>query len=181
MPDPTRPAADRRPARRAVLGAGVAAGATVLLAGCGLRVGSPAAPVAPVSAGADELARERVARDADALLALATRAAALRPADRAVLASVAADHRAHAAALRPPAGPASSGPTGPAAATPAITAATALAALARAERTAAAAATAELERVGGDAARLLASVAASRSLHASLLVARLDAGSRPGR
>jgi hypothetical protein len=159
-----------------VLRAGVAAGAAALLAGCGVRVGSRTGPATPVPPGADELARERVARDADALLALATRAAALRPADRALLAAVAADHRAHAAALRP-APPGSATPASPAASPPAdgapVTAAGALPTLVRAERAAAAAATAELDRVGGEVARLLASVAASRSLHVALVTARL--------
>jgi hypothetical protein len=155
-----------------VLGAAVAAGAGALLAGCGVRVGSPAGTATPVPPGADELARERVARDADALLALATRAAALRPSDRALLAAVAADHRAHAAALRQ-APATSAAPASPAPAGPPVTAAGALPALVRAERAAAAAATAELDRVGGEVARLLASVAASRSLHVALVTARL--------
>jgi len=181
-----------------VLGAGVAAGATTLLAGCGVRVGSPAGPATPAPAGPDELARERVARDADALLALVTRVAAARPTDRALLRAVAADHRAHAAALRPSAAPDPSSPVtpGPGSAStgslstgglstgspstgPALTARDALPALARAERAAASAATAELERVSGDVARLLASVAASRSLHVALVTGRLAAGSRP--
>lgn len=181
MPDPSRPAADRLPGRRAVIRAGVTAGTAVLVAGCGVRVGSPGVRVAPPAPGPDELARERVARDADALLDLATRGARLRPADRAVLATVAADHREHAAALRPPAGSTPSATHRGTAAVPPITAANALAALARAERTAAAAATAELERVSGEAARLLASVAASRSLHVAVLTARLTAGARTGR
>jgi len=172
VPTPSWPTGQGRPGRRAVLRAGVAAGAAALLAGCGVRVGSRTGPATPVPPGADELARERVARDADALLALATRAAALRPADRALLAAVAADHRAHAAALRQ-APATSAAPASPAPAGPPVTAAGALPALVRAERAAAAAATAELDRVGGEVARLLASVAASRSLHVALVTARL--------
>src|SRR5215217_4317301 len=113
VPNPSWPSGRERPGRRAVLGAGVAAGATALLAGCGVRVGSPAGPATPAPAGPDELARERVARDADALLALVTRVAAARPTDRALLRAVAADHRAHAAALRPSAAPNPSSPVTP--------------------------------------------------------------------
>ena len=195
MPNPSWPSGRGRPGRRAVLGAGVAAGTTALLAGCGVRVGSPAGPATPAPAGPDELARERVARDADALLALVSQVAAARPADRALLRAVAADHRAHAAALRPSAASNSSSPAppGPGSAStgvpstgrpstgPALAARDALPALARAERAAASAASAELERVSGEVARLLASVAASRSLHVALVTARLDAGSRPAR
>jgi hypothetical protein len=163
------------------------------LAGCHVRVGSPEQAQPPATAGADELARERVARDADALGALAARTRALVPAVRAALGALVADHRAHAAALRPapppssrttstgaapspgsatPAGSAgTSSPAGRASvpAVPALTPATALPALLRAERAAAASATAELDRVSGDVARLLASVAASRSLHVAVL------------
>jgi hypothetical protein len=149
-----------------------------------VRIGSPSRPAFSLPPGPDELARERVAQDADALRALAARAGALLPADRKLLAAVAADHRAHATALRPASGtgssartsaggsPTSPSPTSP----PAVTAATALPALVRAERAAAAAATAELDRVSGDVARLLASVAASRSLHVRMLSARLAVG-----
>jgi hypothetical protein len=189
-----------------VLRAGLVAGAAAVLSSCGVRVGSPSRPAAPPPPGPDELARERVAEDADALRALAARAAALVPADRALLGAIAADHRAHAAALWPAfaagrsvgttAGSASSSTSGsaPTSATSAgvppsdgspttrgtpvpLTAATALPALLRAERAAAAAATAELDRVSGDVARLLASVAASRSLHVRTLTPRLAAAS----
>jgi hypothetical protein len=184
-----------------VLRAGLVAGAAAVLSGCGVRLGSPSRLSSPEPPGPDELARQRVAQDADALRALAARAGALLPADRKLLAAVAADHRAHATALRPAsaAGPSAGRSAGTSAGgsvtsagfpspTPrtspgattsvtALTAATALPALVRAERAAAAAATAELDRVGGDVARLLASIAASRSLHVRTLSARLAAGS----
>ena len=155
-------------------------GAVTSLTGCGVRVGAPEGPAAPPAPGPDELARERVARDADALRALATRAAALVPAERVLLRSVAADHSAHAAALRPAAaaGSATASAASSPATSPALTAATALVVLVRAERAAAAAATAELERVSGDVARLLASVAASRALHVSRLAQQSPGRSR---
>jgi hypothetical protein len=204
-----------RPSRRGVLGVALTAGAAAVLTGCGIRVGSPSARIEPAPPGPDELARERVAKDADALRVLAVRAAALLPADRRLLAAVAADHRAHATALRPAPVPGSSGrtsagaspavpspstsstsptsstpPSAPSAtsatsppasgSTPALTAGTALPALVRAERAAAAAATAELDRVSGDVARLLAAVAASRSLHVRALTARAEAAAGRG-
>jgi hypothetical protein len=204
-----------RPSRRGVLGVALTAGAAAVLTGCGIRVGSPSARTEPAPPGPDELARERVAKDADALRVLAVRAAALLPADRRLLAAVAADHRAHATALRPAPVPGSSGrtsagaspavpspstsstsptsstpPSAPSAtsatsppasgSTPALTAGTALPALVRAERAAAAAATAELDRVSGDVARLLAAVAASRSLHVRALTARAEAAAGRG-
>jgi hypothetical protein len=184
VPDPSRPAGRGLPSRRSLLAVGTLGAVTSLtsLTGCGVRVGAPGRAAESPTPGPGELARERVARDADALRALATRAAALVPADRVLLRSVAADHSAHAAALRPAAAPgsATASATSSPATSPALTAATALPVLVRGERAAAAAATAELERVSGDIARLLASVAASRALHVSRLASRSAHAPAPG-
>jgi hypothetical protein len=129
------------------------------------------------AAGADELARERVALQADQLAASATQAAAVRPDAARQLTTIAQQHREHAAALRPvqPSSSATSGSrpstvvtSSPASPSPAAAAA-ALTGQATAERKAAGAVEPELAKVSGDVARLLASVAACRFVHAVTL------------
>lgn len=133
----------------------------------------------------DELARERVAARADVLLALVSAVRLARPDTSRQLAVVAADHRAHAAALRPaPVAPSQSASaatapapnvtptvTAPKITAPKVTARTAIGVLTAAERAGAGTALADLEAVGPATARLLASVAACRRVHVEVLSA----------
>lgn len=128
----------------------------------------------------DELARERVAARADVLLALVSAVRLARPDTSRQLAVVAADHRAHAAALRPaPVAPSQSASAAtapapnvtPTVTAPKITARTAIGVLTAAERAGAVTALADLDAVGPATARLLASVAACRRVHVEVLSA----------
>jgi hypothetical protein len=151
--------------------------APLLAAGCSLRLGQPGDDVAAALPSVGELARARAADEADALAVRADAAATLRPDARRLLSLIAAEHRSHAAALRPPPGPTTPTPTRSPAATTASAAtaagpgdrATVLPDQATAERAASTAVEADLPRVGADVARLLASVAASRTVHAELI------------
>ena len=151
------------PRRRALaLGA-----ATIVVGttGCGLRLESDPAPIpTPAPPTVDELARERVAAQADRLLALVAGVRRTRPDLARELGQVAAGHRAHTAALRP--GPAAS----PSLASP--TTAPTLPALLTAERAAVSAVLVELPAVSPSLARLLAGVAAALQVHVELLSTR---------
>lgn len=172
MPSSERPPRHHRGGltrRRALLAAAVVVGTT----GCGLRLESGPAPTpTPVPPTVDELARERAAGWADRLLALVAAVRRTRPDLAGELAQVAANHRAHAAALRPT-------PTASTSAT--VTAApapTAVPTLVAAERAAVSAVLADLVTVSPSTARLLASVAAALQVHVDLLGA---APTRPPR
>jgi hypothetical protein len=169
------------------------AGALTVVAGCSLRVGQPSGPATAPAPGADELARERVAEQSEALAASAASIAAPPDAARQ-LALIVRQHREHAAALRPVPPSASGLPTSSATTSPPTTAtttgkatatatatataggnaasaavATALTHQAAAERAGASDVEPELAKVSGDVARLLASVAACRTVHAQTL------------
>ena len=108
------------------------------------------------------------------LLAAVTGARRSRPDVAALLARLAADHRAHRDALRATTAAASATPTATTTTAPTSSTAPAkgspdLRPLAAAERAASAAAVTDLAVVGPSTARLLASVAASLQTHASLL------------
>lgn len=188
MPVANRPEGGGNVNRRQVLKSGAIAVAApaLLLAGCGLRVGSAAPPttvVTPLSA--DETARERAAQDSDELLALVRRVRALRPDVARVLKVLADDHQVHAAALRrtsqtpgtrpTPTTSSMPGPTpaetrsGTAAPGLVLTRATALAVLLDAEQRGRDALLLDLDAVSADVARLLASVSASRAVHVAAL------------
>ncbi len=170
--------------RRNVLLAAVA-GPAALAAGCSLRFGQPAADPSPSPPGADQLARARAAAQAGTLASSAELVARARPDLGDELAAIVADHRAHAAALLPaPSSATDASPTGGSTtgglttAPPASPTSSApgrsdpkagLRAQAAAERAAVAAVESDLPRVSGDLARLLASVAASRSAHVATL------------
>lgn len=191
------------PTRRQLLGSSAyAAGALAATTGCGLRIDTGPAPApAPLPPSPDELARERAAAAADRLLSSTLALRLVRPDVGPQLTRIAAEHRAHAEALRPvPAAAASptatttstSAPTGERSdPRPSPTAtgsrsgdpapdASDPVRLAAAERTAANAALTELSAVSPAAARLLASVAAARLVHADLLAA-LPPARRAGR
>gem|GEM_PF-5774639 len=142
-------------------------GAAAVLAGttgCGLRLESGPVPApTPEPPTVDELARERAAAQADRLLALVAAVRRTRPDIARELDLVAADHRAHAAALRP--SPATSTvPAPPPTAVP-----TAVPTLVSAERAAVRAVLGDLPAVSPSTARLLASVAAALQVHVDLL------------
>ena len=165
MPSQQRPArlgGAGLPRRRALaLGA-----ATIVVGttGCGLRLESDPAPIpTPAPPTVDELARERVAAQADRLLALVAGVRRTRPDLARALGQVAAGHRAHTAALRP--GPAVSPPPTPP--TPPT-----LPVLVTAERAAVSAVLVELPAVSPSLARLLAGVAAALQVHVELLSTR---------
>jgi hypothetical protein len=129
----------------------------------------------PAGASRDELARERAAADAEVLAAAAVRAARVAPSAARLLRTIADEHRAHATALR--AGAAATPTTSPSStasssaastATPSSPAA-ALRSLAAREQQTVTAIEGDLGAVGGALARLLASVAACRSVHVALL------------
>ena len=154
----------------AVGAAAVAAGTT----GCGLRLESGPAPApTPEPPTADELARARAEVQTARLLALVAGVRRTRPDIARELDQVAADHRAHAAALRP-------SPTAPTAAAPPPTAVAALPALIAAEQAAARTALADLTAVGPTTARLLASVGAALLVHVDLLGAVATRPVQPG-
>jgi hypothetical protein len=174
------------PSRRSVL-VTAAAGLVLPLTGCDpkvgpVRLGQPGGSPTTPGPDADERARGRAAATADRLAATAlatARTPGRRPGDAALLRRVAADHVAHARALRPPAGPVASGSgsSSPSPSTPSTTSAPAVAvanpaALAALEHRAAAEALADLASVSAGAARLLASVGAGRAVHAAELAAR---------
>jgi hypothetical protein len=169
--------------RRALLGAGAGA---LTLSGCRLRVGSPphhgpAAPAPSPSSSTDDQALTRALAQAQALIAGYAQAAAVRPDLATPLGRLAADHAAHAQALRQlvvsPSTPAT--PSPPAGgAVPPVTAVTATSVLSQSERAAAAQAQTDLVAVGGQPARLLASLAACRSAHVAVL-ARLPQAPLP--
>ncbi|WP_426566543.1 hypothetical protein ACPPVT_08370 [Angustibacter sp. McL0619] len=183
MPADQRPVGGVHLTRRQLVRAGLSAPALCVLPGCSLRIGEPDADPTMPAAGGDELARERVALQSDQLAASAMRAASLRPDAARQLAVIVQQHREHAAALRPVQPSASSGTTAssglPTDTDPSgATAATALTKQAAAERAGASAIEPELARVSGDVARLLASVAACRTVHAATLQL-LPAGNKP--
>ena len=140
--------------------------------------------VNPVPAGHPDPVRDRaLSTEADLLkqydAALALPAVAADSGLTAKLKAIRAEHVAHAAAIREgytqpaaptPSAPATSSPT--LSAPPAATdAKTVVATLAKAEQDAASARTADILAADGDTAMLLASVAASESGHAALLLA----------
>lgn len=146
-------------------------------AGCSLRLeraGPRPAPTPTPTLTPDDVARARLAATADVLGAAALALQRARPALRAALAVVVADHRAHAVAARPMAAGSGSPATArtPTSTPPSVTRATpgpTLAALIAAEQAAATAALADLADVGPVTARLLASVAAALQVHVELL------------
>ena len=153
--------------RRRALALGAAA-IVIGTTGCGLRLESGPAPIPPPAPPTvDELARERVAAQADRLLALVAGVRRTRPDLTRELGQVAAGHRAHTAALRPGSTPS---PT-PASLTP-TTSLTTLATLLTAERAAVSAVLVELPAVTPSLARLLAGVAAALQVHVELLSTR---------
>lgn len=176
MPGDDRSPRTRGATRRQLLRAVVAAPAAVGANACSVRLGQPATEPSATRAGADEPARERAAAAADLLATRARATAAMRPDASLDLTRIAAEHEAHARALRPAPTAATiptttaSPTTSPAAATPAPP--SALISLAAAERAAASTVEADLPAVSGPAARLLASVMASRLVHAEQLTAR---------
>lgn len=155
--------------RRQVLTA-VGAVQAAVLTGCSLRVGQPVAsrPNVPT---VDDVARERAATLADELARWALAAARTRPALTDRLRTLAADHAAHAAALRIPADTSGRSSTTPSAtpSTGTTSGSATLGSLAAAERTAAAALDDDLPHTSPDTARLLASIRASRLMHADRL------------
>lgn len=166
MPASTRRGRGAGTTRRTVLAAAVTV-PMAAVAGCSLRIGQPAAGARTPAPDADELARERAAADADQLGATARSAARVRPADARTLLRIAADHVAHAVALR--AVSTVAGAVTPTVTARSLTRAEVLPAQAAAERTAIAAIERDLPVVSADVARLLASVAASRAVHADEL------------
>jgi len=186
VPADQRPAGGETTSRRSVLAAvlGLPAGALLAgsLSGCDLRLGQPdGRPVAP-AADLDLLARERVADAAVELARAARLTARIAPDAAHQLAEIAADHEAHASALRPvpaagagsatagsPTARATTSPTAGSSQAPAPTPQAALAQRAAAERSGVVVVEQELTAVSGGLARLLASVAADRALHAETL------------
>ena len=163
MPSSERPPRHDRGGltRRRALAAGAAA-VVAATTGCGLRLESGPAPApTPEPPTVDELARERAAAQADRLLALVAAVRRTRPDIARELAQVAADHRAHAAALRP-------SPTTSTVLEPPLTAVPTLVA---AERAAVSAVLADLAAESPSTARLLASVVAALQVHVDLLSA----------
>ncbi len=167
------------PSRRSLLAATVTVPA-LAVAGCSLRLGQPEEAPGRSGPTPDELARDRAADDADALARAAVLTARSAPAAARRLRTIAEENRAHAAALRAGRPAAATAPSSTADPSPAGSpgssstaappdAASALRALAARERTAAAAVERDLAGVSGDAARLLASVAASRTVHVAVL------------
>ncbi len=154
------------PSRRAVL----ASAGALALSGC---LGAPVQP--EPQPDPDLRLRRRVAAEVDELVRAYAAATEAFPALTGRLEPLAAEHQAHAAALRGPrtGGSATSGaegsatpPTGPA--VPASRAAT-VTWLAGLERRAAGRRTRQAAAAGPDLARLLASVGACESVHAVLL------------
>lgn len=165
MSSSKRPARTDRdgPTRRQALILG--GGALALTSGCGLRFETdPLPPAPPAPPTIDELARERAAALAAGLLAFVSAVRRTRPDAARALDAMAADHRAHLAALRP----ASTTPAPPVLSTPVPPT---VLALVRAEQAAARSALADVTPTGATTARLLASVAASLQVHVSLLTA----------
>ena len=153
--------------RRRALALGAAA-IVIGTTGCGLRLESGPEPIPPPAPPTvDELARERVAAQADRLLALVAGVRRTRPDLTRELGQVAAGHRAHTAALRPGSTPSPA----PASLTP-TTSLTTLATLLTAERAAVSAVLVELPAVTPSLARLLAGVAAALQVHVELLSTR---------
>ncbi|WP_369052891.1 DUF4439 domain-containing protein [Kineococcus terrestris] len=155
------------PGRRALLSAGLAAGA-VLLGGCGVRWVSGPEPTPTPARGPDDDARDTAVAQARALAAAPADPAAGEEV-RAVLADVAAAAGEHLRALGddgtgPTTGPGA--PGDPARVLEVLTAATADV-------------PAVLAPLSGGAARLLAAVAVSRRLHAERLAAALGAPLEP--
>jgi hypothetical protein len=171
--------------RRGLLGAGVAAllGAAPL-AGCMDETASPiSTPRATPSPSLDDVAVARARADAADLASAAQQLAASRPDLAPLLDAVAADHRAHLAALgeptpsRSPSLPLStpSPPTpstGPSPSPPTPSGAVELRTLVARERAGAQAALDAAPPVSGGVAGLLVRIAASRAVHADLLAAR---------
>lgn len=165
--------------RRSLLLAGVGAPAALVLAGCSLRLGQPDER-SDEGPSVDEQARARAAADADVLAVAARAAAQLRPDLAPTLQVIARQHAEHALALRPASrgdsatgsatGPTTGPATGPTRTARPLTRSTALSEQRAAEQAAVSAVEADLVRVSGDVARLLASVAACRAVH----VAQLD-------
>jgi hypothetical protein len=168
-------AGDGRPSRRSVL----AGGGLLLLAAC--TGSSP--PRAPQLTADQRLAR-RVAAEITVLVGAYAATISAHPRTRPALASLAAEHDAHLAALTalqpaPAATPSasSSGSTAPSpSASPSAVAvqvapspAAARAALARAEKAAAARRRQQAGDAGPDLARLIASIAACEAVHAILV------------
>jgi hypothetical protein len=160
-----------RPSRRCVL----AGGGLLLVAAC---TGSPSV-VRPPPLTSDQRLAQRVTVEIRSLVAAYTATIAAHPATAKALGPLAAEHRAHLAALVTllPA-PATSTPTpSPSASTspsttpPAVapSPAAALADLATAERSAAARRSQQAGRAGPELARLLASIAACEAVHAVLV------------
>lgn len=157
--------------RRRALALGAAA-IVIGTTGCGLRLESGPAPIPPPAPPTvDELARERVAAQADRLLALVAGVRRTRPDLTRELGQVAAGHRAHTAALRPGSTPSPTPSPTPASLTP-TTSLTTLATLLTAERAAVSAVLVELPAVTPSLARLLAGVAAALQVHVELLSTR---------
>jgi hypothetical protein len=164
------------PSRRSVL----AGGGVLLLAAC---TGS-STPRAPELTADQRLAR-RVADEINVLATAYAVTIAAHPNSRASLAALAAEHVAHAVALvallpkptstptftssssPPPNGSASPSASPPLTVAPTVAAA--LAELAAAERAAAARRRHQADRAGPELARLLASIAACESVHATLV------------
>jgi hypothetical protein len=175
--------------RRALLGAGFALTTTSVLGltSCDLRVGSPqekpssSPPPSPSSSTddqSDDQALVRALTQAEALAAGYARAVAVRSDLVTPLGRLAADHAAHVQVLHQLVGPSSASATPPGGAVPPITALTATSVLSQFERAAATQAEADLVAVGGQPARLLASLAACRSAHVAVL-ARLPQAPAP--
>jgi hypothetical protein len=163
-----------QPRRRSLLAAAVAVPA-LASAGCSLRFGQPEAAPEPAAPTADEQARARAARDAEALAVLATWTATFVPSAARALRTIIEEHRAHVGALRvadaatdSPRGAAAGAPTPATSSTPSSRR-SALHALAAREHLAVSAVETDLAAVGPDLARLLASVAACREVHVSVL------------
>lgn len=163
------------PSRRTVLRAAVLVGLATATAGCGLdlgdvRWGEPGPPPAP-EPSADELARRRAVVTARQLAAAVATAQAARPDLGPVLATLAAGHDAHLQALGP-LGPSPALPT-PSASTSPVAAADPLEDLLARELAGASEALSDVVAVEPGLARLLASVGASRVVHATSLAAAL--------
>jgi hypothetical protein len=151
----------------------------LVLSGCRLRVGSPSSPKSAAPApqlSTDERALGAAFGQADRLATLYAQATVARPDLADALRLLGSDHTAHLRALGPLAGPATSRSRATATATATggagpsrLTGATALSLLAQAERSASTATLADLATVSGQAARLLASIAACGSAHVSVL------------
>ena len=166
MSEPPRPLS-----RRALLRGGLLAGAVALTGGCGLDLGQvrwgQAPPPPEPTPGPDELARRRATSSAQRLEGAVAAALAVRPDLEQLLSAVAAEHAAHREALGP------LGDAPPPSSSPAPVPADPVADLLSLELEAAGEPLADVVGVGPGLARLLASVAASRAVHASLLAGAL--------